>query len=72
LRIQPRSAEDTFGSPASCAILLALEQGPTLLAIRRLTVRPQNVEVPADQVETLSIRLRIEGLALIRPPGNAP
>ncbi len=44
----------------------ALERGPTLLAVRRLEVRPQNPDTPADQVETLAIRLAVEGVALVR------
>ena len=47
-----------------------LEKGPTLLAIRRLEVRAQNVDGPGDQVETLAIRLTVEGLALVRARGD--
>jgi len=51
------------------AFLYRLEKGPALLAVRRLAIRPQAVDGPADQLETLSIRLAVEGLALVRAPG---
>ena len=50
--------------------LSGLEKGPTLLAVRRLVVRPQSIDGPADQLETLSIRLSVEGLAFVRPLGD--
>ena len=43
-------------------------EGSALLAVRRLSVRPHDIAGPADQVETLAIRLTIEGLALVRRP----
>ena len=52
------------------SFLYGLEKGPTLLAVRRLDVRPQNVDSPGDQVETLAIRLTVEGLALVRARGD--
>lgn len=53
------------------AFLQGLEQGPALLAIRQLVVRPQATDGSADQVELLSIRLTVEGLALVRTPGDS-
>ena len=54
------------------AFLQGLERGPTLLAVRRLAVHPQNADAPAGQVEMLSIQLAVEGLALVRVPGKVP
>jgi len=54
------------------AFLLLIERGPTLLAIRKLGVRPQNPDAPADQVEMLSIQLTVEGLALVRTAEKRP
>jgi len=53
------------------SLVHALERGPVLLAVRRLSVRPQSVDSPTDQVETLSIRLTVEGLALVQTPRDA-
>jgi hypothetical protein len=50
------------------AFLRGLERGPTLLAVRRLEIRPQNVDSPAEQVELLATRFTVEGLALVRTP----
>ncbi len=50
------------------ALLRHLDQGPTLLAVRRLLVRPQATAGPPGQVETLTIRIAVEGLALV--PGG--
>ena len=47
------------------ALLRDLEDGPGLLAVRRVAVRPQNPEGPPNEVETLSVRLTIEGTALV-------
>lgn len=52
------------------AFLYGLEKGPALLAVRRLVIRPQAVDGPADQLETLSIRLAVEGPALVQTPGE--
>jgi hypothetical protein len=52
------------------SLLRGLEQGPTMLAVRNLAIRPQNADAPRDQVEVLSIRLTVEGLALVRQPGK--
>ena len=48
------------------SFIQALERGPTFLAVRRLEVRPQNPDTPANQVEVLAIRLAVEGVALVR------
>ena len=53
------------------SFLRLLEQGPTLLAVRALGVRPQNAEAGGDQPEMLSIQLTVQGLALIRIPEKA-
>jgi hypothetical protein len=53
------------------ALLRRLEGGPTLLAVRRLSVRPQNPASPPEVPEMLSVRLTVEGLALIRQGGKA-
>lgn len=47
------------------AFLRDLEDGPDLLAVRRVAVRPQNPEGQPNEVETLSVRLTIEGTALV-------
>jgi hypothetical protein len=47
------------------ALLRDLEDGPALLAVRRVAVRPQNPEGPPNAVEALSVRLTIEGTALV-------
>jgi len=47
------------------AFLRDLEDGPALLAVRRIAVRPQNPEGPPSKVEALSVRLTIEGTALV-------
>jgi len=55
---------------AGLAVLLRdLEDGPTLLAVRRVAVRPQNPDVPQNQVELLSVRLTVEGAALVHKLG---
>jgi Type II secretion system (T2SS), protein M subtype b len=51
------------------ALLRSVEHGPVLLSVRRLKVQPQNVASPPDQVESLSLRLTIEGLVLLRRRG---
>lgn len=52
------------------AFLYGLEKGPALLAVRRLAIRPQTVDGPTDQLETLSVRLTVEGLALVQARGG--
>lgn len=48
------------------ALLHRLERGPALLSVRRLIVRPQQVDVAGDQVETLHVEITVVGLALAR------
>lgn len=52
------------------ALLHRLESGPTLLSVRRIQIRPQNIETPADQAETLAIRFTVQGPALVRKRGE--
>jgi len=52
------------------SFLRRLEGGPMSLAVRRLAVRPQNPASPPELPELLSIRITVEGLALIRPGGK--
>jgi hypothetical protein len=47
------------------AFLRDLEDGPALLAVRRVAVRPQNPEALSSEIEALSVRLTIEGTALV-------
>lgn len=54
------------------ALLRGLEQGPTMIAVRRLVVAPHNVHTPADQVELLSIEFTVESLALAGKRGEMP
>ena len=54
------------------AFLQGLERGPTLIAVRRLGVHPQNADATGDQAEMLSVQISVEGLALVRVPGKAP
>lgn len=54
------------------ALLEALERGPALLAVRRLSVRSSSVEAAAAPTESLSVRLTVEGLGLVRVPGHTP
>lgn len=69
VRIEAQATADIAGL---AALLHGLEKGPTLLAVRRLTVRPQALDAPANQIETLAIRFRVEALALLRPDGKTP
>lgn len=51
---------------AGLAMLLRqLEGGPVILAIRRLSVRPQSVEGLPSSTELLSVRLTVEALAMV-------
>ena len=49
------------------AMLRGLEKGPALLAVRRLSVRPQSVDSPPGQVEALVVRFTVEGLVFLSP-----
>lgn len=63
-------AQATADVRGLASLLYSLERGPTLLAVRRLVVQPANVQSPPDQIENLSIRLTVEGLALVRKRGG--
>jgi hypothetical protein len=54
------------------AFLHGLERGPTLIAVRQLSVRSPGAEAPPDEVETLAIHLTVEGVGLIGPRGEGP
>jgi ABC-type uncharacterized transport system fused permease/ATPase subunit len=72
-RTLPRIAVDlqaTADIAGLAALLRDLEDGPTILAVRRVTVRPQNTDVPQNQVELLSVRLTVEGAALVHRRGQ--
>jgi hypothetical protein len=69
LVIELRATADITGLSA---FLQALERGPTVLAVRRLSVQSKGVEVVPAQAETLAVHLTIEGLGLIRTTGDAP
>jgi len=62
VRLEAQATADIAGL---AAFLRGLEKGPTLLAVRRLSVRPQSVEAPANQVESLAVQFTVEGLALV-------
>jgi len=63
VRVEAQATGDIAGL---AALLQGLEKGPTLLEIQRLSVHPAAVDGPANQIESLSIRFTVEGLALIR------
>lgn len=65
-------AQATADIVGLASLIHAIERGPTLLAVRRLAVRPQTLEGPSDKVETLVVRFTVEGLALIRKEGAMP
>lgn len=75
-RTHPRIAVEvqaTADITGLAALLRDLEDGPALLAVRRVAVRPQNPEGPPTEVEALSVRLTIEGTALVlRRRAGAP
>ena len=62
VRLDAQATADIAGL---AALVRSLEKGPTLLAVRRLSVRPQSIESPANQVESLTIQFTVEGLALV-------
>ena len=64
VRVEVQAVGDIAGL---ATLLQRIEKGPTLLAVPRLAVHPQAVDAPANQVETLAIRLSVEGLALLGP-----
>jgi hypothetical protein len=59
-------AQATADISGLSALLHRIERGPTLLAVRRLSVRAQAIEAAANQPETLALRFTVEGLALVR------
>lgn len=63
VRVEAQATADIAGL---AALLQGLEKGPTLLAVRQLSVRPQALDAPANQIESLAIRFTVEGLALLR------
>ena len=63
IRAEVQATADVSGL---AALLAHFERGPLLLSVERLSVRPQAVDSPGDQVESLAIRITVEGLALIR------
>lgn len=48
------------------SLLSTLERGPTLLAIREMSISQPDPASPADVAESLGVRLRVEGLAIDR------
>jgi hypothetical protein len=69
VRVEAQAVGDISGL---AVLLQRLERGPTLLAVRRLSVQPQAVDGPAGQVESLAIHVTIEGLVLPTPRGRTP
>ncbi len=65
VRVEAQAVADIAGL---AALLQGLEKGPTLLAVPQLSVRPQAIDGPPNQVESLAIRFTVEGLALLGPP----
>jgi type II secretion system (T2SS) protein M len=63
VKIEAQATADVAGL---AALLRRFEQGPTLLAVRRLSVRAPAVDGAANQPETLALRFTVEGLALVR------
>jgi hypothetical protein len=51
-------------------MLLALERGPTLLAIRELSITQPEPGASADRAEALRLELLVEGLMLNPKPGS--
>ncbi|HEX7051888.1 MAG TPA: GspMb/PilO family protein [Longimicrobiales bacterium] len=45
-------------------MLRELEAGPIAVAVQGLSIAPQNIETPENEIETLMLRLRVEALAL--------
>ena len=68
VRVEAQAVGDVAGL---AALLQRLERGAPLLAIRRLSVQSQAVDAPANQIESLSIRFTVEGLALIPSASRA-
>jgi hypothetical protein len=69
VRLDAQATADVTGL---AELLQRLEAGPTLLVVRRLTVRTFNPQADSTEVETLSVRLTVEGLAFVSEKGRAP
>ena len=63
VRVDAQASGDIAGL---AALLQGLERGPLLLAVRQVSVRPQAMDGPGNQVEMLAIHFSVEGLALQR------
>ncbi len=50
------------------SFLSELEASSATLAVRSLSIAPQGIETPADAIETIIFRLRVEGLAVRGDP----
>jgi hypothetical protein len=48
------------------AMMAALEGGPTMLAVRELSITQPETSAPADHMEALRVELSVEGL-MLRP-----
>lgn len=53
------------------ALLETLERGPTLLAVRELSITQPDPAAPADRPETLRVQLLVEGLSVDRDAAEA-
>lgn len=63
IRVDAQATADVAGLSA---LLRRFEQGPPLLAVRRLSVRTLAVDAAPNQAENLALRFTVEGLGLIR------
>jgi len=73
--VLPRVAVDvqaTADIAGLAALLRSLEQGPTLVAVRRLQVRADRPDTPSTETEMLTIRLTAEAPALVQGHGARP
>lgn len=60
-------AVEAMGDVTGLSMMLAsLEMSSVAIAIRSLSVAPTSIETPAHEIERLSLRFQIEGLALRR------
>jgi hypothetical protein len=62
--VEGQATSDVVGL---AALLRALEEGPLLLTVPKLTVIPQGLGAGRDSTEILNVRFVVEGLALVRP-----
>jgi type II secretion system (T2SS) protein M len=65
LRRVVASVDATGDVTGLASMLQQLEQGPTFLAVRQLSVNAENVHTPGDGAENLRIRLTVEARALV-------